>query len=165
MDETAIAAIFNAKRTHILLIKRRDVPVWVLPGGGIEPGESPENACIREAYEETGYTIHLLRKVGEYSPANRLTRFTHIYEGVVASGKASLSEETAAVRFFPVNDLPPLMPPPYTTWVAEAEKNFPFVIQRRLSEISYTLLLYRGLTNPILVMRFLLTKLGLTWNS
>lgn len=30
-------------------------PVWFLPGGGVEPGESPAEALTREVAEETGY--------------------------------------------------------------------------------------------------------------
>lgn len=36
---------------------------WTLPGGGIEPGEDPADAVIREVFEESGYTCaidHLL---------------------------------------------------------------------------------------------------------
>lgn len=38
----------------LLLVKRRDVPVWVFPGGGIEKGETPERAVVREVFEESG---------------------------------------------------------------------------------------------------------------
>lgn len=32
---------------------------WTLPGGGIDPGERPEDAAVREVREETGYAVEL----------------------------------------------------------------------------------------------------------
>jgi 8-oxo-dGTP diphosphatase len=32
-------------------------PVWSIPGGSVEAGESPIDAAIRETYEETGITV------------------------------------------------------------------------------------------------------------
>ena len=34
---------------------------WTLPGGGIDPGESPSQAVLREIYEETGQDVQLTR--------------------------------------------------------------------------------------------------------
>lgn len=30
---------------------------WFIPGGGMEGGESPEDCCVRELAEETGYVV------------------------------------------------------------------------------------------------------------
>ncbi|MGE5704255.1 MAG: NUDIX domain-containing protein [Clostridia bacterium] len=38
-----------------------------LPGGKVEPGETTMAAAARETFEETGYTLTALRKVGQYT--------------------------------------------------------------------------------------------------
>jgi 8-oxo-dGTP diphosphatase len=38
---------------------------WNFPGGKIEDGETPEEACMREIEEETGLTVHIVRKIYE----------------------------------------------------------------------------------------------------
>lgn len=45
---------------------RQVMPSWVLPGGGLLPGEGPERAAVREVAEETGHRIELLGLIGEF---------------------------------------------------------------------------------------------------
>lgn len=52
---------------RVLLIEREDFRVWGLPGGMVEPGESVARTAVREAREETGLEVRLLRLVGVYS--------------------------------------------------------------------------------------------------
>lgn len=40
---------------------------WTLPGGGIDPGEDPAHAAVREILEETGYTAVLDELLGIHS--------------------------------------------------------------------------------------------------
>jgi len=41
-------------------------PDLQLPGGGIDPGESPLTALHREVHEETGWSISKPRKIGAF---------------------------------------------------------------------------------------------------
>jgi len=57
-----------------------------LPGGGIDPGESPLRALIRETWEETGWRIRVRRKLGVYQRFTWMPeydlwarKFCHVY--------------------------------------------------------------------------------------
>jgi 8-oxo-dGTP pyrophosphatase MutT (NUDIX family) len=51
---------------RVLLIRARDLrqqPVWTLPKGALQPGESSAEAAVREVREETGYRCELVREL------------------------------------------------------------------------------------------------------
>jgi 8-oxo-dGTP pyrophosphatase MutT (NUDIX family) len=51
---------------RVLLIRARDLrnqPVWTLPKGTLNPGESSAEAALREVQEETGYHCELIREL------------------------------------------------------------------------------------------------------
>lgn len=57
-----------------ILVRRSNPPFkgyWALPGGFVEYGETVEQAAIREAEEETGIKVELIRLIGVYSDPNR----------------------------------------------------------------------------------------------
>ncbi|MCM8812974.1 MAG: NUDIX hydrolase [Candidatus Omnitrophica bacterium] len=51
-----IVARRGAQGWELVLITRKNRSVWCLPKGKIEPGETPEQAALREVFEETGVT-------------------------------------------------------------------------------------------------------------
>lgn len=47
-----------------VLILRKPNGEWIMPKGHIEPGETPEQAALREVREETGLDATIIRRAG-----------------------------------------------------------------------------------------------------
>jgi len=56
----ASAFVIDPYTKRILLIKHKKNRKWTQPGGHIEDNETPEEAALREVYEETGLRVRLL---------------------------------------------------------------------------------------------------------
>lgn len=77
---------------------------WEIPGGHLEPGESPEVALLRELMEETGLTGELMSWNTEYYPSGWVGHVT-----VQAESHTSWDvhdEKVAKVQWW--SDVPPL---------------------------------------------------------
>ena len=98
----------NDARQEIFLVLRSDYPIWVITGGAIEKGESPKEAAIREAKEETGFKVKIVRKVGVYSRKQASSIYSsHLFEGRIISGKFKPEFPGCKGKWFTVNKLPP----------------------------------------------------------
>ena len=73
---------------------------WTLPGGGLNHGEDPRDALVREVYEETG--LHAV-------PGRLLDLHSIHHEGVAPDG---VLEDYHAVRVVFEATVPPDAPPP-----------------------------------------------------
>lgn len=140
----------------ILLTKRLDVPVWVLPGGGIDEGETPEEACIREIKEETGLEAEIIRKTQQLSPVNSFTQPTSLFLCTAHGELLRSSNESSHNKFFPLTDLPEDLFWPHKLWIEEAISSR-HTIHRELDEISWLNVIIYTLKHPWQVLRFMYT--------
>lgn len=87
--------------------------IWTLPGGGLEFGEPPETAVLRELAEESGYVAELDglvgvsdRVFGEASGADRLHAIRILYRVRIVGGELRDEPEgsTDTCRWFSASD-------------------------------------------------------------
>ncbi len=105
----ASAAIFDESHQKILLTRRTDNGRWCLPGGAMDAGESAEECCVREVWEETGLRVKVTRFIGLYSSPDRVTTYADgnrwqvialSFEAEVIGGELALSDETTEVGYY-----------------------------------------------------------------
>ncbi|MDA8087905.1 MAG: NUDIX hydrolase [Nitrospiraceae bacterium] len=83
----------------IVLVERKFPPHgWALPGGFVDYGEALEDAARREAREETGLDVELVRQMHTYSDPGRDPRQHTISTVFVAKGKGALLGADDALR-------------------------------------------------------------------
>ena len=89
-----------------IFVRHRDRATWEIPGGHIEPGETPDNAASRELMEETGAEIFSIKQVSAYSvEKDAVTTFGMLYfADIQVLGKLPDSEiaEIILLKHLPV---------------------------------------------------------------
>ena len=108
----ASAIIFDDARKKVLLTRRTDNGRWCLPGGGMDPGESAAETCVRETLEETGLEVRVTRLVGiytspdmivEYADGHRKQPVAFSFEAEITGGELGLSDETTKFGYFAID--------------------------------------------------------------
>ncbi len=82
---------------------------WVLPGGRVEKGEDTWKACVREAREETGLDVSIVRMIGFYDDPGRDPEKNAVSVAFLCSpldGSLKKSSEATDIRWFPLSSLP-----------------------------------------------------------
>ena len=114
----ASAIIFDETREKILITRREDNGLWCLPGGGMDAGESVEETCSREVWEEVGLRVHVGRLIGVYTTPHRITEYadgnlvqfvSFSFEAEPYDGEAGTSDEVTEVGYFTpaeIEDMP-----------------------------------------------------------
>ena len=106
------SAIVTNETGQLLLIQRHDIRTFDVPGGGLETGELPPEAAVRETLEETGLQIRPLRLIALYHWPNEPNAYLSFYfRGELLGGSIQTSEETPHVAFYAPDRLPNRMLP------------------------------------------------------
>jgi len=98
--------------SHILLIKHHEnesgKSYWILPGGGIEPGESEEDCVIREIKEETNLEVRIVSLIlDEPNPTKStyLSRKTYHCEPNIGEASPGFEPEPEAASWYSITEV------------------------------------------------------------
>lgn len=67
-------SVYLVRDDHVLLVGHKTLNMWLPVGGGIEAGERPGEAVLREVREETGFRLHDIECLGfdEHTSGERI---------------------------------------------------------------------------------------------
>jgi len=109
----AVDAVVKYSENSIVLIRRKNPPFrgeFALPGGFVDVGETVEEACIRESYEETNIRVTIKKLIGVFSAPNRDPRghnisIAFLCEPLTDSEKPLAKDDAQALEIVKFTDL------------------------------------------------------------
>jgi 8-oxo-dGTP pyrophosphatase MutT (NUDIX family) len=117
----SVAAVIHDHEGKLLLQEKSSGEAWSLPAGGIELGESPQEAIVREVMEETGYAVCIHSILGVFG--GRSFRYTYpsgdhveyvvtLFQCKIIGGSGVPTDsETKSTQYFRRHDMPELALP------------------------------------------------------
>ena len=124
MVRLGVNAVIRDEQGRVLLGLRSRPPIWNLPGGAVEPGETPWAAVVRETREEVGLDVQIDRLTGVYdrSPAGDPVL---VFACRVLAGEPAPSPEAIRVGWFDPAELPEQINPYQPERIADALAAWP----------------------------------------
>lgn len=150
------SGILFRQNKQIFLIKRADDGTWCIPGGHIEPGETPDQAARREVAEETGYQysggLTPMSVHGEYA--------TYVVDGA-EDFTAQINDESTESGWFPVDALPSPLHPPFSETLKQPPLNETEVAQLIANDVLSSPQYFRNMW----MFAIRVTGTGMTYRS
>jgi 8-oxo-dGTP diphosphatase len=114
-----VNAVIVDSAGRVLLALRDRPPIWNVPGGGVEDGEAPWDAAVREAAEEVGVRVAVRRLTGVYHrpPGGDPVL---VFRCDVVGGTPRTSGEAVQVEWFDPDALPGQINPYQPRRIADA---------------------------------------------
>jgi 8-oxo-dGTP diphosphatase len=108
-----VDAVILYDKDSIILIRRKNPPFegeLALPGGFVNIGETVENACIREAYEETNIHIKIIKLIGVFSnptrdPRRHTISIAFLCKPSRLSEKPTAKDDAKSIEIIPLKEL------------------------------------------------------------
>jgi len=109
------ALVFDERRRVLLVRPSHRESVWVAPGGAVDPDEQPQDAVVREVWEETGLLVEPTELRGVfggpeyrvwYANGDEVGYMMAVYECHVTGGALRVDgDEIAEARYFTASEL------------------------------------------------------------
>ncbi|MEU5015350.1 NUDIX hydrolase [Streptomyces sp. NPDC021749] len=113
-ERPGIAAAIIVHEGRVLMFRRRISEgklSWQFPAGEVEPGETREDAAVRETKEETGLNVSAVKLLGErVHPATRRLMSYTACEVVSGTAHVADTEELAELAWVPHGEIPEYVP-------------------------------------------------------
>lgn len=106
---TGVSALIFDEAGKVLLFKHTYRKYeWGIPGGALEYGEQPDEAIVREFYEETSMHIEVI-KLLKVTSAKEFPHLGITYLCKISSGEFKPSHEISEMKCFDINELPVML--------------------------------------------------------
>jgi hypothetical protein len=143
-------------RLQVLLVRRSAEPfkdAWSLPGGLLNPGESPDDAAVRKLEDETGVTDVFLEQLYTFSDLDGRGSIAVAYFALVDVSATHLATRKEWLpAWFPLADLPSL--------AFENERVIDYALRRLRAKLDYSNVAY-----SLLPAEFTLSQLQSTYEA
>lgn len=129
----AAAGIVANDQHEVLLNLRTDTHNWSLPGGYLEYGETYDTAMVREYKEDAGLDVEIVKSLGifdqgftEYPNGDVTQVISRLYLVRPVGGHTleNATDETLDLKYFSLDDLPPLLNQQTADMLAAAKAYF-----------------------------------------